>query len=152
MSLYTLKVVRASKLRAMDANGFSDPFVEVPTFKGKNKCTKVVQRNLNPVWNEVFLVKGPLVQCGVYDEDLVLENDLIGYANLDLPSLADGKEHDIRLVGPDSKRTIDGKLIGHLFVVVVSGDALPAEAKKEGSVLGSILGGGAISAALSSRN
>ncbi|KAH3763155.1 hypothetical protein Pelo_5010 [Pelomyxa schiedti] len=145
--LFTLKVIRAAKLEAKDSNGLSDPFVEVPTHKGKSKCTKVVPKNLNPVWNEYFLVKGPLLRVGVFDQDLLSANDLIGYGDLDLLSLADGKEHDIRLTGENGSRKNNGKLIGHLFVSVLPGDTRPADAKVKRSLVPGPLPSGSLGTA-----
>lgn len=50
----SVTVVRASGLKNMEMIGTSDPYVVVhvrPLFKVK---TKVVDNNLNPVWNESF--------------------------------------------------------------------------------------------------
>lgn len=50
----TLTVVKANDLKNMEMIGKSDPYVVVyirPLFKVK---TKVVENNLNPVWNQTF--------------------------------------------------------------------------------------------------
>ena len=50
----TLTVVKANDLKNMEMIGKSDPYVVVhirPLFKVK---TKVVDNNLNPVWNQTF--------------------------------------------------------------------------------------------------
>lgn len=50
----TLTVVKANNLKNMEMIGKSDPYTVVhirPLFKVK---TKVVDNNLNPVWNQTF--------------------------------------------------------------------------------------------------
>lgn len=50
----TLTVVRANDLKNMEMIGKSDPYVVVyirPLFKVK---TKVIDNNLNPVWDQTF--------------------------------------------------------------------------------------------------
>lgn len=50
----TVTVVKANELKNMEMIGKSDPYVALhirPLFRVK---TKVVDNNLNPVWNETF--------------------------------------------------------------------------------------------------
>lgn len=54
MGKLTITILRANDLKNMELVGKSDPYVVVhirPLFKVK---TKVVDNNLNPVWNETF--------------------------------------------------------------------------------------------------
>lgn len=46
----TVRVIGARNLRAMDFNGFSDPYVKLQVGKQRFK-TKVVKMNLNPEWD-----------------------------------------------------------------------------------------------------
>ena len=79
------------KLKAMDKNGFSDPFVKF-VMDGKELCkSDTKKKNLNPVWNQNFAIKIP-AQRGklvveVYDHDVIGSNDLIGCTSLDLGPL-----------------------------------------------------------------
>lgn len=54
MGLLKVTIVKANDLKNMELIGKSDPYVTVhirPLFKVK---TKVVNNNLNPVWNQTF--------------------------------------------------------------------------------------------------
>ncbi|XP_021963043.1 protein unc-13 homolog 4B [Folsomia candida] len=53
-----LEVVEARNLPGMDLNGLSDPFCTLfVTSKESSKRTKVVEKSLNPQWNETFKFK-----------------------------------------------------------------------------------------------
>uniref|UniRef100_A0A1I8AHD9 C2 domain-containing protein n=1 Tax=Steinernema glaseri TaxID=37863 RepID=A0A1I8AHD9_9BILA len=60
-------LIRAKCLKAMDKNGFSDPYVKLHLIPGVAKATKMtsktVEKTLNPEWNE------ELVYYGVTEED-----------------------------------------------------------------------------------
>ncbi|KYQ96901.1 hypothetical protein DLAC_04218 [Tieghemostelium lacteum] len=85
-AVVTIKIVNARNLIAADLNGKSDPFVRVRVpgvDKKKAPTTKVIQKNLNPDWNEVISVKlsnprTDVIVLEVYDKDKIGE-DLIGY-------------------------------------------------------------------------
>lgn len=54
MGKVTVTIVQANDLKNMELVGKSDPYVVMhirPLFKVK---TKVIDNNLNPVWNETF--------------------------------------------------------------------------------------------------
>uniref|UniRef100_A0A3Q2YHW7 Rabphilin 3A n=1 Tax=Hippocampus comes TaxID=109280 RepID=A0A3Q2YHW7_HIPCM len=81
-------VVRCVHLAAMDANGYSDPYVKVlkPDMGKKGKCkTQIKKRTLNPEFNEEFsfdikhseLAKKTL-DVSVWDYDIGKSNDYIG--------------------------------------------------------------------------
>uniref|UniRef100_A0A0R3RQ46 RabBD domain-containing protein n=1 Tax=Elaeophora elaphi TaxID=1147741 RepID=A0A0R3RQ46_9BILA len=79
-----VRLTGAKNLRAMDKNGFSDPYVKLYLIPGASKATKMVsktiEKTLNPLWNEEF------TYYGITDEDhlkkslrlLVLDRDRIG--------------------------------------------------------------------------
>lgn len=48
-------VERGTNLPAKDWNGLSDPFVILKLNDSFEKKTKIIKKNLNPVWNEEFL-------------------------------------------------------------------------------------------------
>lgn len=100
----TLTVVKANELKNMEMIGKSDPYVVVyirPLFKVK---TKVVDNNLNPVWNETFelIAEDKETQAlifEVFDQDIGQDKRL-GIAKLPLRELeADtAKEIQLRLM------------------------------------------------------
>ncbi|KAJ1373770.1 hypothetical protein KIN20_036275 [Parelaphostrongylus tenuis] len=80
----TVHLIRAKNLKAMDSNGFSDPYVKLHLLPGNAKATKLtsktIEKTLNPEWNE------ELYYYGVTEEDkqkktlriTVLDRDRIG--------------------------------------------------------------------------
>ncbi|XP_053619972.1 multiple C2 and transmembrane domain-containing protein isoform X2 [Plodia interpunctella] len=92
---------RGQNLVAMDKNGTSDPYVK---FKAGGRLlhkSKIVYRDLNPVWDEVFTVpiEDPFqaVQIKVFDYDWGLQDDFMGSCHLDLTALELGRSQDLVL-------------------------------------------------------
>lgn len=107
-------------LKAMDANGLSDPYlvVAVRDKTGKTRgdveaqSTKYIPKTLDPTWGDVFVFDGIasddqfFVQC--YDKDLVQGDDALGtvvvpVASLGLKKGAGGKVADFDLTGGAGK-------------------------------------------------
>ncbi|KAL0979400.1 hypothetical protein UPYG_G00184570 [Umbra pygmaea] len=97
-------VVRCVHLAAMDANGYSDPFVEIclkPDMgkKAKNK-TNIKKKTLNPEFNEEFsyeikhsdLAKKTL-DIAVWDYDIGKSNDYIGGCQLGITAKGEQLKH-----------------------------------------------------------
>uniref|UniRef100_A0A8C7NET1 Rabphilin-3A n=1 Tax=Oncorhynchus mykiss TaxID=8022 RepID=A0A8C7NET1_ONCMY len=97
-------VVRCVHLAAMDANGYSDPFVEIclrPDMgkKAKNK-TNIKKKTLNPEYNEEFsydikhsdLAKKTL-DISVWDYDIGKSNDYIGGCQLGITAKGERLKH-----------------------------------------------------------
>jgi Ca2+-dependent lipid-binding protein len=85
----TVEIIEARGLRAMDINGYSDPYVKIwLTFDGKKvekKKTVIHQKTLNPVFNETFTFAVPYERIrhaslvvSVMDHDRIGRNDKIG--------------------------------------------------------------------------
>lgn len=96
-----VRAIAARRLKAMDRNGFSDPYLKMQIGNGADKrqrCqTKVVKKNLNPEWHETFelLVTdvNDVLKVSVFDSDLIGSDDLIGHTLLPLSELV-GLEGD----------------------------------------------------------
>lgn len=97
-------VVRCVHLAAMDANGYSDPYVKIclkPDMgkKGKGK-TQIKKRTLNPEFNEEFsfdikhseLAKKTL-DISVWDYDIGKSNDYIGGCQLGITAKGERLKH-----------------------------------------------------------
>nr|XP_032836898.1 double C2-like domain-containing protein beta [Petromyzon marinus] len=97
-------VVRCVHLAAMDANGYSDPFVKIylrpdSGKKAKHKTT-VKKKTLNPEFNEEFLFEIPhadlakrTVDVMVWDYDLGKSNDFIGGVQLGINAKGEQLRH-----------------------------------------------------------
>lgn len=77
----TITIKQAYDLMAADSNGLSDPYVIVRCGKQELK-TKVVEKNLNPIWNEQHCLTGMAamfqqhgLQLSVYDKDHFMKRD-----------------------------------------------------------------------------
>ncbi|KAJ3603721.1 hypothetical protein NHX12_028462 [Muraenolepis orangiensis] len=97
-------VVRCVHLAAMDANGYSDPFVKIclkPDMGKKAKCkTQIKKKTLNPEYNEEFgyeikhsdLAKKTL-DISVWDYDMGKSNDYIGGCQLGITAKGERLKH-----------------------------------------------------------
>ncbi|MED6132941.1 hypothetical protein PIB30_023488 [Stylosanthes scabra] len=120
----TVTVVQANDLKNMEMIGKSDPYVAVhirPIFKVK---TKVVDNNLNPVWNEKFdLIAEDLetqsIIFEVFDEDIGQDKRL-GVAKFPLSDLEEetATEHELRLLASLDTKVKDKKDRGTLRVML----------------------------------
>ncbi|XP_061586841.1 rabphilin-3A-like isoform X2 [Cololabis saira] len=97
-------VVRCVHLAAMDANGYSDPYVKIclkPDMGKKGKCkTQIKKRTLNPEFNEEFsyeikhsdLAK-KMLDVSVWDYDIGKSNDYIGGCQLGITAKGERLKH-----------------------------------------------------------
>ncbi|XP_011295342.1 multiple C2 and transmembrane domain-containing protein-like isoform X1 [Musca domestica] len=90
-----------SDLVAMDKNGLSDPYVKFKMGGRLLHKSRTIHRDLNPVWDEVFVVPiedpfEPII-VKVFDYDWGLQDDFMGSAKIDLTQLELGIAEDVNL-------------------------------------------------------
>ncbi|CAG4966061.1 unnamed protein product [Colias eurytheme] len=92
---------RGQNLVAMDKNGTSDPYIKFKVGGRLLHKSRIVYRDLNPVWDECFTVpiEDPFqpVQLKVFDYDWGLQDDFMGSCYLDLTALELGRSQDLVL-------------------------------------------------------
>ncbi|KAF9614892.1 hypothetical protein IFM89_020989 [Coptis chinensis] len=127
----TVTVVKANDLKNMEMIGKSDPYAVVyirPLFRVK---TKVIDNNLNPVWNHTFelIAEDKETQSlilEVFDKDVAGQDKRLGIAKLPLINLEAEmpKEMDLRLLpsldmlkikDKKDRGTITVKILYHQF-------------------------------------
>ena len=98
-----LKAIEAKDLLSADLNGLSDPYLLIPSGqqgvvdlpKKKNR-TKRIDKTLNPIWNEIFIIELDPLKCKklkieVYDYDYIGSDDFLGegYVTLEWINLSE---------------------------------------------------------------
>ncbi|KAK8946141.1 Synaptotagmin-4 [Platanthera guangdongensis] len=123
----SITVVKATSLKNMEVIGKSDPYVTLhirPVFKVK---TKVINNNLNPVWNETFELiaedkETQSIVFEVFDEDDISQDKKLGIVKLPLVDLEaeTSKEFELRLLPSlDMMKIKDKKDRGTITVKVL---------------------------------
>ena len=98
----------ATDLLACDYTGLSDPYVKFIIDGKTHYKSKIIHKNLNPVWNEQVhipiqkLEQALLVQ--VFDHDFIGRDDLIGSCWFELGDLEVGKVEDYEKKLENSKQ------------------------------------------------
>jgi Ca2+-dependent lipid-binding protein len=86
--VFTVKILEGEDLKAMDMNGYSDPYVVLgDEYQKRLAKTRIVYSNLNPRWEESFDITttGPVfLTATIWDWDTVGDHDCLGRANLKL--------------------------------------------------------------------
>ncbi|KAI8388415.1 uncharacterized protein BYT42DRAFT_510820 [Radiomyces spectabilis] len=101
--LYSIKIVRAEGLQALDNNGLSDPYVVLEIDEKPITRTRTVYETLNPRWDQVFDIwlteKAVEVLAIVYDEDMIGADDECGYVHFKLAPeyFSDFQSHEFTL-------------------------------------------------------
>jgi len=94
IGLLRVNVISAKNLPRMDLIGSSDPYVvlKLGTRVPQESKTKVITNTLNPCWEENFVFEvtnaTSVLRVEVWDDDMVGENDQIGYFDIALKHLA----------------------------------------------------------------
>jgi len=90
-----IEIEKATNLKIADTFGLSDPFVQVYLDATKIAQTKVIKANLNPIWNQSFVVdvndSYKTIHLDVLDYDLLTKNDFLGRITLEASLLKNGK-------------------------------------------------------------
>ncbi|XP_017839144.1 multiple C2 and transmembrane domain-containing protein isoform X2 [Drosophila busckii] len=107
-------------LVAMDKNGLSDPYVKFKVGGRLLHKSRTIHRELNPVWDEVFIVPvedpfQPII-VKVFDYDWGLQDDFMGSAKIDLTQLELGKAEDINLQLSDTNNGEPGLSMGEILI------------------------------------
>lgn len=93
----------------MDKNGTSDPYVKFKLNSRLLHKSKTVHRDLNPIWDETFIVpiEDPFqcIQIKVFDYDWGLQDDFMGSAQLDLTMLELSKLTELTIPLEDQSRS-----------------------------------------------
>lgn len=84
-------IERGKDLSSKDINGASDPYVKVFFGSEEKYTTNIVEKDLNPAWNEKFTffvndLKLPL-SFNIFDHDLFGRDEPMGTATLDLTKI-----------------------------------------------------------------
>ncbi|XP_022140122.1 probable ADP-ribosylation factor GTPase-activating protein AGD13 [Momordica charantia] len=132
MGVLKVTVIKGTNLAVRDVKS-SDPFIAL-TIGQQTARTTVIKSNLNPVWNEELMLSvpreyGPL-RLQVFDHDVILANDSMGEAEIDLQPLITSatafgeaemfenmqigkwlKSDDNALIDNSAVNIIDGKVI-----------------------------------------
>ncbi|KAK9485210.1 hypothetical protein V1527DRAFT_467381 [Lipomyces starkeyi] len=82
-SVFTIEIVEAEGLQPCDANGLSDPYVELFDQSQKRSIgrTRTIYKDLNPRWNESFeysVTQAVNIGANIWDEDLFGQRDHCG--------------------------------------------------------------------------
>ena len=100
---FSLTVIEANDLYAGDSNGLSDPYLKIPhkqigieDLPGKKNRTEIIEKTLNPVWNQTFCLEFNPQLCKelkieVYDYDYFGKDDLLGTGIISLEWMNTGE-------------------------------------------------------------
>uniref|UniRef100_A0A8C8S7L1 Multiple C2 and transmembrane domain-containing protein 1 n=1 Tax=Pelusios castaneus TaxID=367368 RepID=A0A8C8S7L1_9SAUR len=99
--IVSITLIEGCELKAMDANGLSDPYVKFRLGHQKHK-SKIVPKTLNPQWREQFDFhlyeeRGGIIDITVWDKDAGKRDDFIGRCQVDLSVLSREQTHKLEL-------------------------------------------------------
>ncbi|NXJ36514.1 MCTP1 protein, partial [Ciconia maguari] len=97
--IVSVTLIEGRELKAMDANGLSDPYVKFRLGHQKYK-SKIVPKTLNPQWREQFDFhlyeeRGGIIDITVWDKDAGKKDDFIGRCQVDLSTLSKEQTHKL---------------------------------------------------------
>ncbi|KAJ1526091.1 hypothetical protein ONE63_009256 [Megalurothrips usitatus] len=134
MEALIVKVLEARDLPVKDMTGSSDPYVKVYLLPDRKKKyqTKVHRRNLNPIFNEVFIfsvtydeLRRRYLSFSVYDFDRFSRHDLIGQVVLkgllDVADLSQEIEYTMNILNAKQDKVDLGELMLSLCYLPTAG-------------------------------
>ncbi|XP_063820090.1 multiple C2 and transmembrane domain-containing protein 1 isoform X2 [Pseudophryne corroboree] len=97
----SITLIEGQDLKAMDANGLSDPYVKFRLGHQKYR-SKTLPKTLNPQWREQFNMHlfdehGGVIDITVWDKDAGKRDDFIGRCQIDLSALSKEQTHKVKL-------------------------------------------------------
>ncbi|XP_018416034.1 PREDICTED: multiple C2 and transmembrane domain-containing protein 1 isoform X2 [Nanorana parkeri] len=97
----SITLIEGQDLKAMDANGLSDPYVKFRLGHQKYK-SKTLPKTLNPQWREQFTMHlyeehGGVIDITVWDKDAGKRDDFIGRCQVDLSALSKEQTHKLKM-------------------------------------------------------
>ncbi|KAN0102605.1 C2 domain protein [Hyaloscypha variabilis] len=124
MGLIYIKLKRAAGIAAQDKSGKSDPFITLAfsQFGKPVYCTRIIEQDLNPIWNEqtcllVYqdqLTAGERLSVELWDSDVISADDIVGKVSFDLRELiknySNRIEERVDELKDDKGETLPGKL------------------------------------------
>ena len=125
-------VISARELMPADSNGFSDPFVRIQVGSESQK-SKVVKRNLHPVFCEGFMFElppgTPAINVTIFDHDRIGSSDFLGCCNFPLGDVSEGLtvKKWLQLRGRTASETVSGYVQLHVTVIMAP---LPLKPKR----------------------
>ncbi|KAM4675480.1 multiple C2 and transmembrane domain-containing protein 2 isoform 2-T2 [Discoglossus pictus] len=121
--LLTIHLREGRNLVVRDRSGTSDPYVKFKLNKKTLYKSRVIYKNLNPVWNENFVLPiqslDQKLHIKVYDRDLT-KDDFMGSAYLELQNLELNKtsEKVFRLEDPNSLEEDMGVIVADISLSI----------------------------------
>ncbi|CAG5104662.1 Oidioi.mRNA.OKI2018_I69.chr1.g1430.t2.cds [Oikopleura dioica] len=132
---------RGENLKAMDSNGFSDPYTTFLIGPESLCKSEIKKRTLNPLWNQFFQVRITAEQVEklrieVKDRDTFSSDDLIGCNAMDLRRLNMDEENTIKMGLRGGYQEDEDASLGTIYFTIklrnFCGDAASSGSKSNG--------------------
>ncbi|EPR78474.1 Ca2+-dependent lipid-binding protein [Spraguea lophii 42_110] len=92
--IVTLKIINCKNVKGVDSNGLSDPYIKIFLNGKKIHKTKVIKKNVNPVFNEstsfTSNIELDTLRIEIKDYNAIESNKMIGYREFPLCFLDEG--------------------------------------------------------------
>lgn len=139
IGLIYIKLKRAVGIAAQDKSGKSDPFITLAfsEFGKPVYCTRIIEQDLNPIWNEQTclliyqdqLTAGERLSVELWDSDVITADDVVGKVSFDLRDLIKNYNNRIEERVDELKdkkgNTLPGKLYWDIGMFPVQNSRIP---------------------------